>query len=184
MSEKRTTEIMEIELEDASESSRVIDLRHSKIHQGNFYISALKFTLATTATKKIVFKTGSKVTHHQPMNIKTSKDNVDINVYENATVTAATGTNLDANNYNRNSSNTATAVLIDAPTVTVQGTELKGAQDFLAGAVDVGQRRSGGETGRENEWILKPNTNYNIEIYNGSADNNIIMVHFTWYEID
>ena len=163
-------------------SMRNIDIDQSYIHDGFLFENNLQFSLATTATKAISFITpADKEIHYSPSNLNTSGDKVTIELFENATVTPATGTTLVAYNHNRISSNVSAVILKNAPTVTVQGDKI--AFSYLPGSTGVGQSRSGGELGTGNEWILKKGTTYIILITNGSTAANLITIKQKWFEV-
>ena len=175
-----------INFADASErltsAIRTIETEHAYIHEGIFFESYNKFTLAAGATKVITIKpaTGTYL-HYRPTNLVTSADKVTIEFYEGATLTAATGTAVTPSNHNRNSTLTSKVTLLDAPTVTANGTKF--AQVYIPGATGTGGTRTGQSAGTSgSEWVLKPNTVYLIRVTNGSSGSNDIQVNFQWYE--
>ena len=175
-----------INFADASErltsAIRTIETEHSYIHEGIFFESFNKFTLAGGATRVVTIKpaTGTYL-HYRPTNLATSADKVTIEFYEGATVTAATGTAVTPSNHNRNSALTSKVTLLDAPTVTANGTKF--AQVYMPGATGTGTTRTGQSAGTSgSEWVLKPDTVYMIKVTNGSSGSNDIQVNFQWYE--
>ena len=175
-----------INFADASErltsAIRTIETEHSYIHEGIFFESYNKFTLAAGATKVITLKAAAgKYLHYRPTSLVTSADKVLIEFYEGATLTAATGTAVTPSNHNRNSALASTTTLLDAPTVTANGTKF--AQVYIPGATGTGGTRTGQSAGTSgSEWVLKPNTVYLIRVTNGSSGSNDIQVNFQWYE--
>ena len=175
-----------INFADASErltsAIRTIETEHAYIHEGIFYESYNKFTLAAGATRVVTIKAAAGTyLHYRPTNLVTSADKVLIEFYEGATVTAATGTAVTPVNHNRNSAIASTTALIDAPTVTADGTKF--AQVYIPGATGTGGTRTGASAGVSNsEWVLKPDTVYMIRIKNGSSGSNDIQINFQWYE--
>ena len=175
-----------INFADASErltsAIRTIETEHSYIHEGIFFESYNKFTLAAGATRVITLKAAAgKYLHYRPTSLVTSADKVLIEFYEGATVTAATGAAITPANHDRNSSLTSTTTLLDAPTVTANGTKF--AQVYIPGATGTGGTRTGQSAGTSgSEWVLKPNTVYLIRVTNGSSGSNDIQVNFQWYE--
>ena len=171
---------------DASEritsAIRTIETEHSYIHEGIFYESYNKFTLAAGAKRVVTIKAPvGKYLHYRPTNLVTSADKVTIEFYEGATVTAATGTAVTPSNHNRNSATASGVTLLDAPTVTADGTKF--AQVYIPGATGIGGTRTGQSAGTSgSEWVLKPNTVYMIKVTNGSSGSNDIQVNFQWYE--
>ena len=175
-----------INFADASEritsAIRTIETEHSYIHEGIFFESFNKFTLAGGATRVVTIKPAAGTyLHYRPTNLVTSADKVTIEFYEGATVTAATGTAVTPSNHNRNSALTSGVTLLDAPTVTADGTKI--AQVYIPGATGTGGTRTGASAGVSNsEWVLKPNTVYMIKVTNGSSGSNDIQINFQWYE--
>ena len=161
---------------------RTIETEHAYIHEGIFFESYNKFTLAAGATKVITLKAAAGTyLHYRPTSLVTSADKVLIEFYEGATVTAATGAAVTTTNHNRNSALTSTTTLLDAPTVTANGTKF--AQVYIPGATGTGGTRTGASAGVSNsEWVLKPNTAYMIKVTNSSSGSNDIQVNFQWYE--
>ena len=175
-----------INFADASEritgAIRTIETEHAYIHEGIFYESYNKFTLAAGAKRVVTIKAPvGKYLHYRPTNLVTSADKVTIEFYEGATVTAETGTAVTPSNHNRNSTLTSGVTLLDAPTVTADGTKF--AQVYIPGATGTGGTRTGASAGLSNsEWVLKPNTVYMIRVTNGSSGSNDIQINFEWYE--
>ena len=161
---------------------RTIETEHAYIHEGIFYESYNKFTLAAGAKRVVTIKPAAGTyLHYRPTNLVTSADKVTIEFYEGATVTAATGTAATPSNHNRNSTLASKVTLIDAPTVTADGTKF--AQVYIPGATGTGGTRTGASAGVSNsEWVLKPDTVYMIRVTNGSSGSNDIQVNFQWYE--
>ena len=175
-----------INFADASEritsAIRTIETEHAYIHEGIFFEIYNKFTLASAATRVVTFKTPVGIyLHYKPTSLVTSADKVTIEFFEGATVTAATGTTVIPSNHNRNSTLTSGVTLLDAPTVTANGTKF--AQVYIPGATGIGGTRTGASAGLSNsEWVLKPNTVYMIRGTNGSSGSNDIQINFEWYE--
>ena len=175
-----------INFADASErltsAIRTIETEHAYIHEGIFYESYNKFTLAAGAKRVVTIKSPvGKYLHYRPTNLVTSADKVTIEFYEGATVTAETGTAVTPSNHDRNSALTSGVTLLDAPTVTADGTKF--AQVYIPGATGTGGTRTGQSAGTSgSEWVLKPNTVYLIRVTNGSSGSNDIQVNFQWYE--
>ena len=175
-----------INFADASErltsAIRTIETEHAYIHEGIFFESYNKFTLAAGATKVVTIKPAAGTyLHYRPTNLVTSADKVTIEFYEGATVTAATGTAVTPSNHNRNSTLASKVTLLDAPTVTVNGTKF--AQVYMPGATGTGSTRTGQSAGTSgSEWVFKPNTVYMVKVTNGSSGSNDIQINFQWYE--
>jgi hypothetical protein len=160
-----------------------IDSDHSYIHEGRLYQSDITQSLsATNGTYAISIKTAEDgYTHYRPSTIIASADKLTVSLYEGATVTG--GTDLDATNHNRLSANISGNTLKKGVTVTDAGTLLE--QVYLAGTVGTGQLRSGSSLGAGiNEWVLKQDTTYLIQLSNASDSANIVHMNIFWYEED
>lgn len=169
-------------VERVTNGFKTIEVEHANIHEGLFFESYNKFTLAAAGTRFVTIKTPIGVyLHYKPTNLVTSADKITIEFFEGATVTAATGTSTSPSNHNRNSSNASGVTLLDAPTVTANGTKF--AQVYIPGATGIGGTRTGASAGTSgSEWVLKPNTQYAIKVTNGSSGANDIQINFQWYE--
>jgi len=155
--------------EFVTKAIKVIDTDHAYIHQKKKYSSFIKQSISAGGTLVFCLKTpATNYIHYRPMGINPSADKVDIQVYEDAVFTAATGTLLVATNRNRNTPLVSAVELRTAPTVTTTGTLLEGLSDWLPGSTGVGQSRAGGEGGGGDEVVLKQNATYRIVIINGS----------------
>ena len=169
-------------VERVTSAFKTIETEHAYIHEGIFFESYNKFTLAAGATRVVTIKPAAGTyLHYRPTNLVTSADKVTIEFYEGATVTAATGTAVTPSNHNRNSTLASKVTLLDAPTVTANGTKFT--QVYIPGATGVGGSRTGASAGVSNsEWVLKPDTQYAIKVTNGSSGANDIQINFQWYE--
>lgn len=161
-----------------------IDNDHAYIHAGGLFTAITKNTLATTAVRyiSIVTPANGKYVHYRNERIQTSADNVTVEFFEDATVTAGTGTAKTPINHRRIAPHAATVLVRDGVTVTAEGNLI--AQTFIGGGVGTGQARSGEETSDKNEIILKQGATYIVKITNGSSGSNIIQCNPIWYEED
>lgn len=160
-----------------------IEYEHENIHNGVFYEFYSKFQLAANnGTKIISMKTpATGYVHLSPPTYFSSADKLTIEYFEGATQTAETGTAITAVNHNRVSTNTPKATLLDAPTVTNNGTKF--AQVYIPGSTGVGGTRYGESVGgTKNEWVLKQNTVYLIKFSNASTSANDVQINAQWYE--
>jgi hypothetical protein len=149
-----------------------IEYYHAKIHNGEMFRINGDFTLASGAYQYMLFKTGSKTVHIYGEVV--SSDLGSFKFYESPTITAD-GTPLVPLNKNRNSTNTPLSTVYASPTVTANGTLL---DSFLLSTT----KNAGGKDSNENEWNLKPNTDYLFAIYSG-ANNNDFITKADWYEL-
>ncbi len=165
-------------VDPTSNTLRGIDIEHSEIHKGRMFMATKKATVATTVHTYIGILTGANGIHYKPATIVTTADALQVTLYEGSTVTG--GTAVDVVNLNRNSANVTTAVAKDGVTPSVNGTAI--GTSFLGGSAGVGQTRSGGSASGVNEFVLKPNTQYMLDIYNGSTASNTFQLTYGWYE--
>ena len=158
---------------DASDRVIPIDIIHDRIHTGSMYRVNGEFTLGSGATQYMLFRTSSKTCHIYGE--VSSSDIGTFKFYESPTITAD-GNSITILNKNRNyDASAATATIFSGPTVSDPGTLL---DPFIISST----KKAGGSERNENEWNLKPNTDYLFVIYSGAASNNII-AKADWYEI-
>lgn len=182
MSEIRTTEVLTDARERVTKSLKSITTDHAYIHEGKLFIALTQNTLATGTSRyiSIVTPSNGKYIHYRNERVQTSADNVTIELFEDATVTADTGDEITPINHNRISSNVSTVTVRDGATVTDEGTLIS--QTFVGGGTGTGQARSGEETSEANEIILKRDATYVVKLTNGSSSDNIIQCNPLWYE--
>jgi len=132
------------------------------IELGNAYQSAKRYTIANNGTLDILLKTpaSSKVIMTK-LAVDTSAAPLEMDLREDVIV-SANGTAITMYNLNRQSSNAASSLLYQSPTVTDTGTpivemELNGDKDF------------GGSGARDCGMILDASTSYLIRINNTSG---------------
>ena len=182
--QESTNTILSEGQERVTKAQQSITTDHAYIHEGNLYVALTKNTLATSASRYISIVTpgNGKYIHYRNEKVQCSADKVTVELFEDATVTAATGTAKTPVNHNRISSNVAVVLVRDGVTVTDEGTLIN--QTFIGGGTGQGQSRSGQETSEANEVVLKRDTTYVVKITNGSTANNIIQCNPLWYEED
>ena len=89
-------------LERVTRSFPYIETDHEYIHEGNFFESSIDFTLATTESGLIVIHTPTELyLHYRNEKVSCSADKVTIELYEDPTVTAATGDVITPFNHSR-----------------------------------------------------------------------------------
>jgi hypothetical protein len=154
---------------------------HKYIYQGKFFQFAQKLVISAGATYNYVFTTPDVAVsqiHYRPALITCSVDKLDVQFYEGCST--AVGTVVTAQNRNRNS--TAVSTLIVAQNVTVSSSGTLFTASYIPGSTGIGGARSGGESGVEYEWVLKPTTNYCGRLINGSVADNTVNIIIHWYE--
>jgi hypothetical protein len=168
---------LEIKFNKAFDSStsaiNVLDYGHHEIHSG----SAYSFSLVTTAAQgggthviRLVTDNTTKWTHMLAGFL--SDQAFTVTFYEGTTF-LANGTGGASFNRNRNSDNTSTLTVSYGATIDVAGTQLFSAR--------TGARGVGSNIRSDNEWILKQNTAYAIELTNhatSAAANLSVELHY------
>lgn len=160
---------------------KTIDTDHVYIHKGQYFSYSEYKSMATGTTHTIAFKTPANNydIHMRATIISCSSDNLRMLIYEGCTYSGgSTGTPI---NHNRKVTTvTKMQDFKQGVTLSENGTLLLPV--YLAGAVGVGQTRSGSGTSTQYEWLLKQNTNYAIHFINGSSGTNINNFTINWYE--
>jgi len=168
--------------EKFTKAIKSISIEHANIHAGLSFSAFNKSTITAGATLLFSFKTPSTgYVHYRPAGIFPSGDNVNLELYGDATINVA-GTALVASNRNRISTNVSLSELRVGTTFTVNGTLINGLGAFLPGTTGVGQARSGNTSIGTDEIVLKQNTVYRLVCINGSSASNTIGFNFNWYE--
>lgn len=160
----------------------VINNAHHEIHSGRAYTAEVVATGGSGTKATITFTTPD--TARWMHIIVHARSNVEAHYIlgENPTITADTGTNFIVCNRNRNSANVSGVIgtrimeaenMTEGATVTDYGTILK--------EIHFGNGKVGGEVRGDDEWILKQNTTYVLEVVSeaASSDN---MIEIDWYE--
>jgi hypothetical protein len=159
---------------------------HRVGHDGFLYHASGKVTgmVDTNVDDFLIVTPASPEVNFSSVGLKVGEGDVDIQVYEDTTVSAA-GSALTELNTNRNSSNTPGTVLTFGPTVTGVGTLIH--TDWIPPtATGIGATPGGASTigGKGEEWILKPSSNYMIRITNNSGATIAYQWEMAWYEPD
>lgn len=172
-------------LEEQTGVLPTMDNDHRYIHQGKMFSAYHKFTVVAGGNHSFSFKTpATKYIHYRLASIEPSADKVELMLYEDAEITAATGTVIASNNRERNSTLTAGVEIRALPTFTKDGTLLPGLSTYLPGSTGVGQSRTGTNSKADSEIVLKRNTVYKLYLENGSTSSNTIAASLRWYEED
>lgn len=186
MSQIRTTEALERAIERVTKAVKQIDNDHAYIHKGGLFSVFIRNTLATNVDRYISIVTpngnDAKYVHYRNERVMSSGDKVSIELFEDATVEADTGTEKTPINHRRVNSHNPTVTVRDGVTVTNEGTLIN--QSFIGGGTGQGQARSGEETSDKNEYILKQGATYIVKITNLSDADNVIQCNPLWYEED
>ena len=156
-----------------------IPSEHMHTHEGETYILTYLIPhgseLANDGTAVLGFETGDKDIH--AIWEVTVEGTSHLLFKEGATITG--GSSLTPKNKNRNGDDDDTTVTVTlAPTISVAGTALA---SYMAGSGKPSQG-GGGAAGGRDEWVLKPNTTYTVELINRSGGAILGGFSFEWYE--
>ena len=167
----------DITLDNNVSANKVIDYTHHEMHSGShyFYKSVIPFNGGADETQYLMFTTpNTDVLINAKASIYGSLE-FDIKIYEGGTV-SANGTELDAFNNLRDSTNTPGLTLYTGPTVTDVGTLIWYAK------TGAGRAPASVQTASSYEIIAKKNTIYLYEIVKIPANVAYIDADFWWYE--
>jgi len=169
-----------------------IEYGHSRIHAGfSFHSFANDLDLDTDETLTLAFKTpsGSPCAHVVPL--VSASTGIRLEVLEAPTITVDTGSQIDAVNRNRNSSNLSTVETIETvpqagkvtlnPTITADGLAI---QNLISGGVGAGPIKGSEGSSRDlGELELKLDTVYAFRV-TSLDDNNQVNLDLVWYELE
>jgi len=133
---------------------------------GKLFTIGERKTIGTQTSIYLSCQTGSKYATIRTAELNSTIGNIQMDFYEDATITAETGTALNIVNQNRNSTQTIEAVGLYNPTVTDEGTLL---HSILIGGGTGGPTSQGFSNTTQRGWKLKPNTVYILKITNPST---------------
>ena len=164
-----------------------VTVEHHEIHCGDMYTAHHVEDLGNGATPNHLIITpdwGDPVNGNDPFGnqgVKVAHLTGEISgeaetsfmFFESPTVTA-NGNAVASNNRNRNSSNTDYLTIYEGATVSATGTELEHVK-FGSG------RGIGGSISRSEEWILKNNTTYLLQVTNDTALANYHTLRLQYY---
>ena len=161
-------------VDTATHSITTIEWEHLEIHEGDSYFICDVVDLGNAANRTILIITPDTTEWAHIIFEVEMELEATIRLHEGATVVAS-GTQITAFNRDRNSINTATAIIYHTPTISNDG--------LLLHAAQLGSgKKSGGETRSLNEIILRQDTNYILRVINQTNNNNVISTRISWYE--
>lgn len=159
---------------DYDHALKTLDKSVLAIENGYSYRTSHKFTtVANNAHADIYIKTGtypvigkSKYSLTQP---------TEVFFYEDAVIDVS-GNSLTLINYNRITTNTASTEIYYSPTINTSGNEILHA--YIPASTSAHPlSASGGSAEEISFWLLKPNTNYLVQMWNRSgADASMIFI--------
>ena len=164
--------------ERLTNAAQTIDTDHAYIHEG--YAFQVGEVASINGTRKYRFKTPSstesnfRYIHMRPNSIDIEKGTLLIRFQEGST-SVSTGTAVTPVNRNRNSATTSSVTFVPGVTATTAGTDIY-SQKLHAGGGD----GNGGQSVEPLEWVLKPNTEYIINLTTTAATS--VSANFFWYE--
>lgn len=157
----------------------VDEISHA-VHFGiAFMVSNIGVILAG-ATVSMLGRTGSKEVHLDGFDIAGSDGNMSVNMYEAPTI-SADGIPVDIIARNRAKSEAPTHTVFANPTITGVGLLLEHSEVFSTGSQ--GSHLTGSSGNISEDWILKPNTEYLIQITNNSTGDISYVSKFVWSEV-
>lgn len=185
---ERSTGNFDAVLVDTSGALVALDSDHYHIHEGNaFETNAVDLNLGSAATLILAFKTPPVTKMHFRIRYG-SLTVAHVDLQEDATWTAETGSLAPIYNRNRAGTPGSSAVLENQSTAGFTATDnvVLNPTGFSAGtAVNTlyafAARTSAGEGGSESIWILEEDTQYAV-VLTSDAANNKAQLTLTWYE--
>lgn len=160
----------------ATYALNTIDYAHHEIHAGSFYSAGTVTDLASGGTVQVMITTPNTTSWLHLLGIVETESESVVRWMENPTSPGA-GATLPAVNHNRNSSNVAAGVV--AGTVGVfSGTPGSVLFQYAMGS----GKGIGGEVREINEWVLKQNEQYILEVVNNAVGNSWTSISLAWYE--
>lgn len=173
--ENLKNEIETVRVEDRRFWIQSLGVIHHHVHDGQSFVASYDTgSIANGAVANVLFRTGAKQCH---MNHTAAADGAFLlNVYENATYTAA-GTTIPAFNRLRKSTNPSLAQVSSGPSISATGLALP------AEMVPGGNHTGGATQGQDfDRFVLTENTTYLFRITNISGNPSRAVLVLAWYE--
>jgi len=165
-------------VEPYSKALTTIESEHARIHSGKAFQLSDKITGLLSTSSHYFLIDPSVPIHWRDYKFLTDGAPVDIELFENPTVTA-NGSALTPLNRNRLSTTVSTAAVYTNPTVTADGTRL-----YIDGIVGSGDKKSTGSTeGIAGEWIIDGGNTYLLKLTNNDTVTIGYIYQFFWYEL-
>lgn len=160
---------------DVSKAIIVIELEHSKIHQGKGWeVSIEAGSIGAGASFNVLYKINEGRPHLRNYSVAVSDGPVTVRLFEEPTVTA-NGTEVTPRNRNRAESDINGVQVFTGPTLTADGTRLE--TTFLPA---LGNKVGGNVNSAYEEWILNDEY-YLLRITNGSNSSITAVINAFWY---
>jgi hypothetical protein len=154
----------------------IIEPVHGAIHDGVHFTANHSKTLGSASTLSMMMTTPATATSkyvHFVCGVECTK----AATWTLSECSASAGSAYTAYNNNRNSSTTDPTTIVLNPTITTYGTIL---ETHVIGTSGNPTSVSGGSVEQRNEWLLKPATQYlvNVTTYAASSDTVITMPYY------
>lgn len=154
----------------------ILDFEHHQNHEGEAFMAQYVDTSLDTSTVKFGLTTGAGAattgSPHLAIDCDVYNGAVRMDLYAEATFTS--GATITPVNRNRNVALPAGIMTIKSGVTSTNGTLIE--SHFIG----VGSKGAASAAGRD-EWILKPNTIYRVDLIGLSTGTDAIL-HFNWYE--
>ena len=164
---------------DPSGGTYIVDELSHAVHEGRAFTVSQEGTVAAGALVNMLGRTGDKDVHFQGFQVSASDGNISVRLYEAPTITAD-GTPIVIIARNRANSLVPTHTVFAGPTVTTPGTVLEHSHVYSTGSQ--GSHLSAGQGALSEDWVLKPNTDYLIQITNNGTVDLDFVAKFVWSE--
>jgi hypothetical protein len=162
--------------DSATYALNTVDYEHHEIHSGSSFAAHYIQDVAGSGTINVTITTPNTTRWAHMLWVVGTELEAELRFYEGSTITG--GGTITPYNRNRNSSTTATCSVRGTPTVGTVGTLIFA--DHLGGGS--ASARFGGENRGVNEWVLKQNTTYTVQLVNMTGNANYMAVALDWYE--
>lgn len=163
------------QVEETTNSVKTITYSHAALHAGeHYYIKGTEEIIKDSAKEILIVTPDTASWAHMTIGVETLDSTIIIELFE-GTTTSADGSEITANNRNRNVSDNNSTVIYDTPTITADGT--------LLHTIRLGSGKTTGGGARDSEEIiLKQNTKYLLRITEPNVANTHVNWNFDWYE--
>lgn len=167
-----STYLSNSQTDNKTKSRNVIEYSHHEIHEGSSFVYSYQETLNASDTIRISIQTPNSAKEAHLVTITRSTAEANLKFYESPTFTGGT-IQVDYNR-NRNFSDTSFVIIKLNPTKLTAGTM------FYQEHFGAGNNR-GGESRGIDEFLLKRNTLYFIELVSEGNSNDCSLI-LDWYE--
>jgi len=154
------------------------NLVHKYQEEGKAFVSHYYLdNLNANNNASILIRTNGKEINLEEYKVTAGGSNNIIHFYESPTITN-NGTEIEVYNFNRSSSNNATARIYFNPTISNHGTEINS-------HLIIDNKKVGGIVDENTlHFSLKENATYLIQINNEGSTNEAILFNLVWYELE